>query len=270
MQPTFDSLEQRNVLSTLSVTADGTWLSYRAAANEINNVSIVPSVDIMGNVTWTIEDSGALVGGGAITITCVAPFQGGNAPGVSATLANPQVTKITVYLEDQDDELNISVPVNTTAFGGVGNDTMLGGDGDDTFWGEDGNDLLAGFNGNDTLRGEAGTDELFGGLGDDRLYGGVGDDILYGHLGDDSLYGGDGHDRLYGEDGNDWLSGEDGNDSLLGGDGNDYVSGGDGQDSVFGGSGTDTLWGGADGDTFLGLELSEIQDFNPNEDELIA
>jgi Ca2+-binding RTX toxin-like protein len=269
MRPSFEILEDRTVPASVSLSVNNTVLTYQAGGQEYNNVSFTTSIDVLGNVSLTIQDIGSEVGGADVTISCAAPFQGGNAPGVAAVLPNSAVTRIVVWLSDLDDAAMNGTPIVMWAHGEGGNDTLFGGGGDDKLLGEADNDYLVGAEGNDSLYGEGGNDTLKGFLGDDRLYGDDGTDELWGDAGQDSLYGGIGDDTLRGGQDDDYLSGAAGNDTLYGEDGADYLTGGDGNDCIMGGAGTDTLWGNAGIDTFLGEESAEIQDLGEEDIVLI-
>ncbi|GGN56752.1 hypothetical protein GCM10010112_08860 [Actinoplanes lobatus] len=128
-----------------------------------------------------------------------------------------------VYLGDRGDSLVNRSKVQTSVFGGSGNDALQGGSGTDTLRGESGKDRLWGNGGDDYLDGGSNTDALSGAAGNDRLAGGTGHDTLYGGDGEDGLHGGSGDDVLYAGPGYDGLNG---------GTGADYLSGGSGEDTV--------------------------------------
>jgi Ca2+-binding RTX toxin-like protein len=140
--------------------------------------------------------------------------------------------------------------VQTTVFGGPGNDTLttnfnaVGGAGDDTLkLVNSGSGSLFGNDGDDMLFGGPVRDNLGGGNGNDRIFAGGGEDEVFGGPGDDFLVGDAGNDDLFGEAGNDELIGGLGNDTVDGGDGNDVsdsLVSQDGADFFFGGAGTDT------------------------------
>jgi Ca2+-binding RTX toxin-like protein len=74
--------------------------------------------------------------------------------------------------------------IDTTMFGGSGNDTLWASSGDDTLYGNAENDNLYGGTGNDKLYGGRGRDKLVGGTGNDTLDGGAGFDTAdYRNLG---------------------------------------------------------------------------------------
>lgn len=83
---------------------------------------------------------------------------------------------------------NVSDLVQSTIFGGAGDDRMHAGEG---------GAVMDGGSGRDTLHGGAGNDTLDGGLGDDVLGGGGGNDMVCGGAGMDVLFGGSGDDVLH-------------------------------------------------------------------------
>jgi Ca2+-binding RTX toxin-like protein len=109
-------------------------------------------------------------------------------------------------------------------------------------YGYDGNDTIAVYSQsvvNSSLYGGRGNDRLAGGnFSDDILYGGLGNDSLTGQKGDDTIYGGLGNDVLGGtqsEGGNDLLYGGAGNDTLASGFASSF-------DTLKGGTGADTFY----------------------------
>ncbi len=116
-----------------------------------------------------------------------------------------QVVCFMADAEQGDDsiQMDASVTVPATLWGGDGNDTLAGGSGADSFYGGAGDDSLMGNDGNDTISGETGSDSVDGGAGDDSLDGGDGGDSVSGGAGDDVLGDGMGDDTLDGGSGND-------------------------------------------------------------------
>ncbi|MCU0899594.1 MAG: calcium-binding protein [Cypionkella sp.] len=226
---------------------------------------------------------------------------------VSDDIADPVDAPITAAGNAADNILNGGAAGDTLS-GGAGHDQLTGRGGADRLAGGSGQDHLHGEEGDDTLLGQGGDDVLIGGAGNDILSGGRGADSLAGSEGDDAVSGGGGADTLMGGEGEDTLNGGMGRDWLVGGSGNDQMIGGGAQDSLDGGAGDDTLWGGAEGgsdaaidllnggsgndligvgagdiamggdgtDTFQlqdyapGLPVSEIVDYNPDEDDLVV
>ena len=182
------------------------------------------------------------------------------------------VTHLYVDLGPDDDALTDSTALDTTIFGGDGNDSLNTG----------------GIGGVDLVVGGPGDDRLFGGTGDNYLTGDAGDDLIFGGPGQDYLSGGDGDDRLIGEDSADWLSGGNGTDvasyqettqnvtasldgvigndgtphehdtiaadveGIDGGEGDDYLTGNDQRNSLHGNGGNDVITGGGGGDPIRG------------------
>ena len=175
----------------------------------------------------------------------------------------------------------IADDIDTSLFGGAGEDRLHGGDGADE---------VSGSAGNDWLEGGSSTDSLFGGIGNDFLYGGDGNDLLDGGDGTNHVFGGGGDDYLIasghidneyfggeefdvidlrefssadvgvdfhlffsieglvGSAGHDTLYGDSEANLLVGGAGNDNLFGGDGSDELNGGDGLNKLYGGAGDD----------------------
>ncbi len=131
------------------------------------------------------------------------------------------ISKLTVFALDDDDNVTNTLLIDTIVFGGAGEEIIEGGYRDDVLFGGGGADIIFGRNGDDELRGY---------LGDDSLNGGNGMDSLFGDSGDDVLHGGAGNDRLFG-----------GGDQLFGGAGDDRFFGGDGVDRIEGGGDSDVI-----------------------------
>jgi Ca2+-binding RTX toxin-like protein len=124
-----------------------------------------------------------------------------------------------------------------------------------------------------------GDDQADGGNGNDKILGGEGNDHLVGGNGDDEILGGKGQDRMEGGAGDDTLNGivdgkTDGRLGKVDSDRSDILLGGAGADTLFLGQ-HDFGTGGAGADTFvLGSWIqddneSDIQDFDPDEDEIV-
>jgi len=136
-----------------------------------------------------------------------------------------QVNSLRLSLGKGDDRVTLLSDLNSTVFGGEGNDLLIGGAGKDTMYGDAGNDKLNGYNGCDVLWGGDGNDRLDGGNNGDLLNGDNGDDVIYGGSGDDQINGGSGRDSMYGQDDRDTLIAIDGafSDWVDGGNGNDLL-----------------------------------------------
>jgi hypothetical protein len=72
-----------------------------------------------------------------------------------------------------------NIRIQSTIFGGDGNDVLFGGGAGDSIYGESGHDVIFGLLGNDLLDGGGGNDRLFGGPGTDTLIGGKGKNRLF-------------------------------------------------------------------------------------------
>jgi Ca2+-binding RTX toxin-like protein len=113
-------------------------------------------------------------------------------------IANMEHANLTAGVgNDTIDLTGFTNNIQSTIYGGEGNDLVLGSDGIEVVLGGAGNDTLTGNGGNDTLLGSAGKDVLNGGDGNDFLRGqGASGDKLTGGLGDDILDGGAGGDFI--------------------------------------------------------------------------
>jgi hypothetical protein len=276
-----EHLENRTVPA--SVTLVGNSVFYQAAAGEENQLSVFQFIDMNQNVTLQFADSAI------VTISCAAPFVGGNAPGVAASLPNANnVTKIVITLGDQPDLLWLSINLSTLVTCGTGNDTVNGGEGSDDVNGQGDDDWLQGFGAKDTLMGGDGKDSLYGGNGNDELYGdekadflsggtgsdtmsgGADNDLMWGHEGDDEMLGMAGFDTLHGSVGDDKLWGGTEDDNIFGEEGVDQIRGQAGNDLCIGGAEIDLIWGDADNDWFDPFEFMEVQDFGNGNDNWLA
>lgn len=75
------------------------------------------------------------------------------------------VTRVTFYGHQGNDEFFNHTAVPSTAYGHEGNDVLVGGDGNDVLYGGSGHDTIEGRGGDDTLHGESGNDRYeFSGL----------------------------------------------------------------------------------------------------------
>ena len=111
------------------------------------------------------------------------------------------VDRIFMFVAGDDDKVKIDkdVMVDSTLYGGAGNDKLDGGGGRDFIFGEAGDDNLSGGRGSDVVVGGDGNDNVRGGSdsgldtefdGRDILIGGMGEDEIKADKGDDLLVGG--------------------------------------------------------------------------------
>jgi uncharacterized delta-60 repeat protein len=163
-----------------------------------------------------------------------------------------------------DDVVDVAQPMQTSVFGGEGNDSITTGSAVDHINADEGNDTVDAGAGDDGITTGAGDDIVHAGGGDDvvttstgffdpgskTLFGEDGDDALQGSGGRDTLMGGAGRDILIGYGGADYLSGGGGKDKIAGIGGNDRIRGGAGNDQLDGGRGNNRLFGD-DGDDKL-------------------
>jgi uncharacterized delta-60 repeat protein len=207
--------------------------------------------------------------------------------GLTTTFACSTVKGILIDTLAGDDSVSISsaITINSTIFGGEGNDTLSGGSGNDLIYGNDGNDVLYGNAGNDTLYGGNGDDSLNGGTGNDIMYGEAGNDTLNGGLGNDSFYGGTGSNtadfsdrtdnlqlhigfgKLGAKGENDYIAND--IETLIGGSGNDTLNAGSGYDELIAGKGNDTLISGHGGATLIGGSGNDLFETKNNKFDTI-
>jgi Ca2+-binding RTX toxin-like protein len=116
-----------------------------------------------GNDTIVISPAG---NSGALNVSL-----NGVAQGVFEAPNGTDFTRVVVYAQAGDDDIQIagSIPTSAWLYGGAGNDRLKGGAGNDVLLGGDGDDLLLGGSGRDLM---------IGGFGSDRLIGNAGEDIL--------------------------------------------------------------------------------------------
>ncbi len=227
-------------------TLTGTTLTFVAADNETNNVTVT-----VGGGAYTIHDGGA-----AIT-----PAGACASSGPNDVTCTGSVTVLSIDVRDLDDHITLGAgTVGATLTGGAGDDELLGGSGADTIFGGADADRLDGGAGIDTLNGDAGDDTLIGGLNADALNGGTGTDTADYSARLESLtisVDGTANDGAPGEADNVKVDMENviggfGNDILLGGAPINVLTGGPGRDSLDGEAANDTLDGGAGSDTLAG------------------
>ncbi len=206
---------------------------------------------------------------------------------VGAFGATPFQT-ITIREQGEADEI---FTLQTSLFGGLGDDFIVGTSAGGLISGGDGRDVLFGGIGNDSINGGLGDDILFGGAGDDVLDGDAGiDEVSYetdtgavtvdlsttsatdGNGNTDDLYnienvtGSRFDDDITGDSANNYLFGGDGDDILDGGLGDDIIEGGAGNDLLVGGGGADSLHGGTGNDSFIYTGSEQIVDGGVGDD----
>lgn len=163
-----------------------------------------------------------------------------------------EVSRISFVGLGGDDLFHNRSSVNSSAYGGKGNDQLIGGSGNDRLIGNSGNDYIFGGAANDLLNAGAGNDQLDGADGNDRILGVAGLNKLNGGNGNDQIYGGSGRDVVTGGNGDDIIATGAGNDGIAAGPGIDLIFGGDGADFIHGGGGNDRISGQGDNDTIIG------------------
>ncbi|HEX3357834.1 MAG TPA: PKD domain-containing protein [Tepidisphaeraceae bacterium] len=147
MQPMFEGLESRQLLSSIALTSGVLTLEGDANSTKI----IVDYSSATKSVSATI-----------------------NTLSRSYPLASISSIKIDGGSNPEDIEVTNSIGIPASIHGNGGNDTILGGGGADTLFGDDGNDFLSGRNANDSLNGGDGNDTLDGGNGTDKGSAGLG------------------------------------------------------------------------------------------------
>jgi Ca2+-binding RTX toxin-like protein len=289
---------------TVSIT--GSTLTYSAAVNEANDLSIEKDT-----VFRVIDNTAPVTAGTGCTQR--APHR--------ANCSIAGVNLVEVFARDEDDTVQTLIgSIDAHLNGGSGVDELTSDAGDDTLIA--GKNSPAGFSeslssgaGQDTLIGttSSGTgDTLQGGPGDDQLLGGVGFDSLIGDTGADDIQGGDDSDfysanglagvtitlddiandgepgendnvhsdieEIFGTSSGDTIIGNSnsetffgfgGADNLQGAGGNDDLQGGDGTDTIQGGAGSDVLDGGLDADDLSGGSGgSDVADYSQRSDPI--
>jgi Ca2+-binding RTX toxin-like protein len=255
----------------------GSKLVYRAAAGQVNNVTV--AVATTGLLSFhdvvALTPGTGCVAAGATAVTCGAPAS------VTVDIDTGDLNDVITKTSDVggvlsggagDDKISAG-PVRAGAvnrlLGGAGDDVLTGGVNTDELDGGPGADKLTGGGGVDTvtyagrtvpitadLEGDAFDDGASGerdsiGADVENLVGGAKDDVLTGSEGANRLDGGPGDDVLRGNGGNDVLDGGAGRDYLTGGAGDDILAGFAGDDILIGGPGVNTLYGGEGGNDVL-------------------
>ena len=300
---TIASLEQRNLLASVSFDAGAGLISFTADAGQADIVDVSsPAADTL-QIQVGAGDSLVLQGDASenaafsLSQTTVADDT------LTIDLSSVTVGELSFDLVDLDDVFTV------TGTAGIENIVVFGGAGDDvldasaistgvSFFGNGGGDTLTGGAGNDLLAGGGGTDIIDGGAGiDTNSFQGIGLGVNatvnadgtgtadYGPVsesftGIENLTGSDNDDVLIavGAAAN-VLRGEGGNDILAGGGGTDVIDGGDGIDTnsfqgigfgvnaTVNADGTGTAEYGPVSETFTGIENLTGSE---NDDVLIA
>jgi Ca2+-binding RTX toxin-like protein len=148
------------------IDVDRDYISFRAAKNKVNKVTITRS----GNV-FTIDDRVRLVPGpGCVQVR-------GDKTRVRCTIVGSLAgATVGVTLENKNDYVINKTDVRLSVNGHSGNDTIIGGSAADFLHGGRGNDVIKGGGGADDLRGSIGNDVIVGGKGADSVDGGMGYD----------------------------------------------------------------------------------------------
>jgi len=176
------------------------------------------------------------------------------------------VNKIVVDLRAGDDYVRFRkndgtspVIIQSTIFGGLGNDTIYGGDVNDALSGGDGNDKLSGRGGSDVLDGGAGNDTA------DYSYSTQGVVVSLDTIGNDGLANvGNGFGELDNVQ-TEYVIGSIAGDKMIGDGaanffdmlgGSDVVAARGGNDTINGGDGIDQMWGEDGADSLLAVDPS--------------
>ena len=150
--------------------------------------------------------------------------------------------QVTLQVPDHPLVVELIPQQNLTNIQGTAKDDILNGaDQNDVIEGLAGNDVIKGYRGDDKITGGEGRDEIYGGAGNDEINGAAGKDTLYGKKGQDTINGGTGNDLLVGGTGDDRLDGGRGHDTLVGVNTSDVQASQREQDTLFGGDGADTF-----------------------------
>ncbi len=286
----FEKLEERNLLASVSFDSGASLLEFTADAGEADIVEVSsPATDSL-QILVSNGDEIALQG----DATGNADFALSTTNTVNDTLTidvgSVMINDFVSLLGDLNDAFTI------TGIAGVGSISVSGEAGSDVidgsavsqslmFIGGGGNDTLTGGSGDDVLAGGGGTDTIDGGAGNDtNSFQGIGVGVtatvaadgtgtaVYGPVnetfaGIENLTGSDNDDVLTATGGaNNILRGEAGDDVLAGGGGTDTIDGGAGNDTnsfqgiglgvtaTVAADGTGTASYGAVNETFAGIE----------------
>ena len=264
---TFNQLEDRNLLATVTATLDAGVLTI----NGTNDRDVVVLFQ-NNNETFDLDDAGTITTFNNADVDNII-FRGRN--GNDEFINNTFETSTffghggnDVFFGGVGNDRAFGGGDDDQLFGGLGDDELNGGDGDDEINGEQGEDTIFGGNGNDVIRGGSGDDFLSAEAGDDVLFGGDGDDFLRGFTGDDTISGDGGEDLVFGQAGEDTIFGGDGNDRLRGNNDNDEIHGGEGDDVLIGDTGDDVFFGGNGNEIIFGWTGDDILHGEGGDDRL--
>lgn len=127
--------------------------------------------------------------------------------------------------------------VNSTVFGGEGNDKIYN-------WDEASNVTISGGAGNDSVENYAPNVSINGGKGRDSIYN-IGDSItIDGGAGHDSIYSQSKNSKISGDSGNDTVDNRGDNVTIMGGSGNDTINNTGNNITIMGGVGNDSIYSG--------------------------
>ena len=252
---TFESLEARNLLASVSFNAGDGSLAFVADAGQADVVDVSAPTATSLQIQVGNGDSISLLGDAAGDAAFVLSQTNVANDTLTIDVGNALVSSLTFDLLDLDDVFSV------TGLAGITDLSVVGGTGNDTldasaistgvqFFGGGGGDQLTGGSGDDLLAGGGGTDIISGGLGiDTNSFQGIGFGVTATVAADGTgtaSYGPvnetfSGIENLTGSDNDDVLTatGAAAN-VLLGGDGNDILAGGGGTDVIDGGAGIDT------------------------------
>ncbi|MFK7770351.1 MAG: calcium-binding protein, partial [Mariniblastus sp.] len=186
---TFESLEPRNLLASISFDAGVGSLSFVADAGQADAVTVsAPTatslrIQVGNGDSISLQDDASGNAAFVLSATSVADDT------LTIDVASAMVSSLMFELLDLDDLFTV------TGLAGIADLSVLGGDGNDTldasavstgvqFFGGDGNDVLIGSGGVDTINGGADNDTITGGLGADLQFGDAGDDLFIWNNGD--------------------------------------------------------------------------------------
>lgn len=212
--------------------AGSSIVTLRAPARATYLIAVDGYQGATGNITLSIAKATPLVVNGTseddiISVTADAANYVVDVNGQQTTYPISTVRSLRINAGAGNDRVSLGQRIiNTSMYGGAGDDVLIGGDNADKIYGEDGND------------------EIYASFGNDTVDGGRGDDRIEGQFGTDSILGGDGADLIWGNDGDDYIRGGAGADTIDAGAGSDRV---EARDRVI-----DTVDAGADTDRVRG------------------